>query len=341
MIVACGHAASVQSYVVNHHNNSSGNASSRWILQMNHRALLLEERTTEGRDVYDKISPIMEQMNNLRKTMTPVMTSETAKLHECLETMRQEVDSSLAAMVELLRRLEQQVSTLALRVSGLTAEQLSHKTTVNAAGTDIVYSPLKNDFLNSTRRRLEVLMHNAVQHCEEIKMQIKQVDFARRGLSRKFHQQDKNSRRIGRDCVFCQGRHTSDSCGKFPDVQERIRIVEEAKRCLQCLGRHDEREDDWVCERSAGTSCCYCVQMHVCGMDWTERPIKHHHALCEFPVRTREAREQLQILKQRQQEALGHKRNLQQQLEDVWEEEQQDSRIKRKRREEETLITTL
>uniref|UniRef100_W6NDX6 CCHC-type domain-containing protein n=1 Tax=Haemonchus contortus TaxID=6289 RepID=W6NDX6_HAECO len=80
-------------------------------------------------------------------------------------------------------------------------------------------------------------------------------------------------------CAFCRasGKHYSGSCGEFPSVSVRRRMIEDRGKCVECLElcRRDES-----CKRYY--DCCY-----HCGK------YDHHSALCELPDRSDEIAEQL------------------------------------------------
>lgn len=90
-----------------------------------------------------------------------------------------------------------------------------------------------------------------------------------------IHQEDERFMR----CAFCSavGIHYSDKCTDVRLARERRSIIEDRKRCLECL------------EYCRGGKQCpkYYARCYYCGS------YEHHSALCELPERSEEISEQL------------------------------------------------
>ncbi|VDL67958.1 unnamed protein product [Nippostrongylus brasiliensis] len=81
-------------------------------------------------------------------------------------------------------------------------------------------------------------------------------------------------------CIFCGivGHHFSDSCPHVIDVHRRRNIVDQQRRCWQCLERCYEREQ---CPY-ANKLCKYCIRASGTILERREER-RHHTALCHIP----------------------------------------------------------
>ncbi|XP_074657161.1 uncharacterized protein LOC141910324 [Tubulanus polymorphus] len=91
---------------------------------------------------------------------------------------------------------------------------------------------------------------------------------------RKTYQSQRFSREKRKFCIFCtNSAHFSSDCPTVTDIQQRLKLVREAKRCFNCLGDHLVKD----CKSSG--RCRFCSK-------------KHHSSLCFTREKTHQLRTQ-------------------------------------------------
>ncbi|XP_074653606.1 uncharacterized protein LOC141907762 [Tubulanus polymorphus] len=91
---------------------------------------------------------------------------------------------------------------------------------------------------------------------------------------RKTYQSQRFSREKRKFCIFCtNSAHFSSDCPTVTDIQQRLKLVREARRCFNCLGDHLVKD----CKSSG--RCRFCSK-------------KHHSSLCFTREKTHQLRTQ-------------------------------------------------